>query len=78
MTLEGGRSQHLCLLVESSPLTPTLPHPGRWAFLRSPTGPTACPWEPIMLIAIRTACIIDIIPFIGWAVGITFLIGALR
>ena len=31
-----------------------------------------------MLIAIRTACLIDLIPIISWAVGITFLIGALR
>jgi hypothetical protein len=31
-----------------------------------------------MLIAIRTACILDLIPLIGWAVGLTFLIGALR
>ncbi len=31
-----------------------------------------------MLIGIRTARFIDLIPIIGWAVGITFLIGARR
>lgn len=35
------------------------------------------PVGAVMLIAIRTVRFIDLIPFIGWAVGITFLVGAL-